>query len=89
MLSDIDEDGVYRLAAAVVKGLPDDERAEWDDVGRRIMQDRPRSSALLVARSIGRMDRTYALEDGRTESNRSRGRRSGSARISAKDQGRQ
>lgn len=40
MLNDIDVAGVYRLAAAVVKGLPadDPERERWIAVGHRIRE---------------------------------------------------
>ena len=62
MLSDIDEDGVFRLAAAVVKGLPADspERAEWEIFGRRLQSRIASAPARPIqgkaGRRIGHMD---------------------------------
>ncbi len=77
-------DGWYRLAAAVVKGLPadDPELLHWREAGHRIrerMDGRP-ATAIGSARP-GHMNTVWTEADGRS---RPRGSRRNSARISAK-----
>ena len=84
MHDDVIIDGWYRLAAAVVKGLPknDPERERWRAVGHRIrerMGERP-ASAITAARP-GHMD-TSMVETGSCFSTRATRRKS--ARISAR-----
>lgn len=55
MLNDIDEAAVYRLAAAVVKGLPADERAKWRETGHRIAARLARQNKRAAAKP-GHMD---------------------------------
>ena len=87
MLRDINEDGVYRLAAAVVKGLPAAERAQWLDVGRAIQERLATTSPAVRAARPGHMATIWGESDGRKVS--ARGRRRGSAPISARMAGRQ
>ena len=91
MLSDIDEDGVYRLAAAVVRGVEDPAEVQaWREVGDSIrarLGHRQPQRTNGAARPVGHMDMTWSMGDDRSGKRRTRGRRSGSARISARKRG--
>ena len=77
-------DGWYKLAAAVVKGLPQDdpELLHWRAVGHRIrerMDGRPATA--IAARRPGHMDTSQVETNSRIST---RGSRRNSARISAR-----
>ena len=84
-MEDVIIDGWYKLAAAVVKGLPKDdpERERWREVGQRIRSrmagERPATA--LGAAHPGYMTTVWGESDGRR---RPRGSRRNSARISAR-----
>lgn len=83
-MDDVIIDGWYKLAAAVVKGLPadDPELLHWREAGHRIrarIDGRP-ATAIGSARP-GHMTTVWGESDGRSSA---RGRRRGSAPISAR-----
>ena len=83
-MEDVIIDGWYKLAAAVVKGLPadDPELAHWRAVGHRIrarMGETP--ATVTAARRPGHMDTSQVETNSRIST---RGSRRGSARISAR-----
>ena len=84
-MDDVIIDGWYKLAAAVVKGLPadDPERERWREVGQRI---RSRMAGEMPATASGAARPGYMTPVwGETNRrNSARGSRRNSARISAK-----
>ena len=86
-MEDVIIDGWYKLAAAVVKGLPadDPELAHWRAVGHRIrarMGETP--ATVTAARRPGHMD-TSQVE---TDVNQAKTRRRKATRISARSSAR-
>ena len=83
-MDDVIIDGWYKLAAAVVKGLPanDPERVKWLDVGHRIRARLGETPATVTAaRRPGHMDTSQVETNSRISTRVSR---RGSARISAR-----
>lgn len=91
-MDDLNIDAWYKLAAAVVRGIEDpDEREAWRELGDSILArlDRRRPLRTPGAVGPGHMNPIWTEPDGRTGNKRTRGRGAGSARISARDRGRQ
>ena len=84
-MEDVIIDGWYKLAAAVVKGLPadDPELLHWRAVGHRIRSRMAGESpaTAIAARRPGHMDTSQVETNSRIST---RGSRRGSARISAR-----
>lgn len=83
-MEDVIIDGWYKLAAAVVKGLPrdDPELLHWREAGHRIrerMGERP--ATVIMAARPGYMDASQVETNSR---HAARGSRRNSARISAR-----